>query len=217
MPVLCAICGLSPGTTKDHIPPKNLYPKPIDNDINLNTVPACSSCNNGSSSDDEIFKVLIGMETGEYQRDPQKIIDSLAATVGKNARVSGQIFSTKRRVLAGLRGPILEPAVSVHFDFKPYERVISRMVRALHWMEAGRVMALDAVVEIFPGAQLTPSLATDWMSLMHLLPLKKLNKETLSYRYHLGDDGTHFWGMQFFSRHTTFVLVHEPATPRVEA
>lgn len=217
MPILCALCGLHPATTKDHIPPRNLYPKPIENDINLNTVPACSSCNNGSSSDDEIFKVLIGIDTGEHQKDPQKSIESLAATIAKNARVAGQIFSTKQRVLAGLRGPILEPAVAVHFDFKPYEKVITRMVRGLHWMESGRVLAPDAIVRVFPGAQLNHSLATDWMSLMHLLPLKKLNKDSFSYRYQIGEDGAHVWGMQFFSHHTTFVHVQEPPAQRVEA
>lgn len=217
MPILCAICGLHPATTKDHIPPRNLYPKPIENDINLNTVPACTKCNNGSSSDDEIFKVLIGIDTGEHQKDSQRIIDSLAATIAKNARVAGQIFSTKQRVLAGLRGPILEPAVAVQFDFKPYERVINRMVRGLHWMESGRAMASDAIVRVLPGAQLTQSLAADWLSLMHLLPLKKLNKDTFSYRYQIGEDGTHVWGMQFFSRHTTFVYVQEPPAQRVEA
>ena len=217
MSLLCAICGVRAATTKDHIPPKSLYPKPRDNDSNLNTVPACSHCNGGSSSDDEIFKLLIGIDTGEHQKDPQKVIDSLAGTVGKNARIANQIFSTKQRVLANIRGPILQQAVTVTFDFKPYERVITRIVRGLHWMETGQVMNSEAGIKVLPGNQLTQSAASDWMSLMLLLPLKRLNKDSFSYRYQIGDDGIHVWGMQFFSRHTTFVLVHEASAQRVEA
>ncbi len=216
MPTLCAICGIRAATTKDHIPPKSLYPKPRDNDINLNTVPACARCNNSAASDDEIFKVLIGIDTGEHQNDPQKIIDSLAGTIGKNARVAGQVLSTAKHIFTGLRGSVLEPAVAVTFEFKPYERVISRVIRGLHWMETGKHLHPEATVQILPGTQLPPNLAADWMDLMMDLPLKMLNKDSFAYRYHIGSDGLHAWGMQFFSRHTTFVLVDEPVTPCVK-
>lgn len=217
MPHLCAICGVRAATTSDHIPPSSLYPKPRDNDINLNTVPACAICNNGSSQDDEVFKVMIGIDTGEYQRDPQRIINSLAGTVGKNARVANQIFSTKQKVLVNRGRPILQPAIAVTFDFKPYERVITRIVRGLHWTETGRAVAAEAWIQVLPGCQLTKKLASDWMSLMMSLPLKKLNKETFTYRCRIGDDGVHVWGMQFFSRHTTFVMVQEAPAQHVEA
>lgn len=210
MRTLCAICGVKSATTKDHIPPQSLYPKPRANDINLNTVPACAGCNNGAAFDDEIFKVLIGIDTGEHQADRQKIIDSLAGTIGKNARVAGQVFSNKKKIFAGLRSSVLEPAVEVTFDFKPYERVIIRAVKGLHWMETGKCLHPAATYRVLPGAQLTRSHAAEWMSLMMNLPLKKLNKDSFAYRYHIGSDGCHAWGMQFFTRHTTFVMVQEP-------
>ena len=216
MSPLCAICGISAATTKDHVPPKSLYPKPRDNDINLNTVPACASCNNSAASDDEIFKVLIGIDTGEHQKDPKKIIDSLASTLGKNARVAGQVFSTEKRIFAGHRGSILEPAVAVTFDFKPYERVITRAIRGLYWMETGKSLHPDATFQVLPGAQLSPNIAADWMSLLMDCPLKMLNKDSFAYRYYIGSEGSHAWGLQFFSRHTTFVLVVEPVAHSVE-
>ena len=216
MLTLCAICGIRAATTKDHVPPKSLYPKPRDNDINLNTVPACAHCNNSAASDDEIFKVLIGIDTGEHQNDPQKIIDSLAGTIGKNARVAGQVFSTEKSVFTRLRGSVFEPAVAVTFDFKSYERVITRAIKGLHWMETRNYMHPDATFQVLPGAQLPPNLAADWMNLMMDLPLKKLNKDSFAYRYHIGSDGCHAWGVQFFSRHTTFILVNEPVAQYVE-
>lgn len=217
MQAVCAICGLRPATTKDHIPPKNLYPKPIDGDMNLNTVPACAQCNNGSSSDDEIFKVLIGIATGEHQDSPGKVIDSLAGTIGHNTRIASQIFSTKKTVLANLRGTVLEPTVSITFDFEPYERVITRIIRALHWIETYKVLPADAKVTVFPAHEIPHDLAANFMQLLHLLPLKTLNKDTFLYRFHIEEGGVQIWGMQFFSRHTTFAYVHESAPNRVEA
>lgn len=217
MPVLCAICGVNPSTTKDHVPPKSLYPKPRDNNLNLHTVPACAHCNNGASQDDEVFKMLVGIDTGEHQDSPQKVIDSLAGTIAKNSRVAGQVFSTQKRVLAKLGGAVLEPAISVTFDFQPYERVINRIVRGLHWKETRRVFASDARVVVLPGNQIQPSLAADLMQLMHLLPLRKLNKGTFLYRFHIGNDGSQLWGMQFFSKHTTFALVDRSSGDRADA
>lgn len=217
MPALCAICGANAATTKDHIPPRSLYSKPRDNDSNLNTVPACSFCNNGSSHDDEIFKVLIGLETGEHQNAPDRVIESLAGTIGKNARVASQVFSTQKRVLANLRGKALESAVSVTFDFGPYERVITRIICGLHWIETGRALTISANVTVLPGNQIPKDLGSDFMQLLHLHPLRKLNKDTFMYRCHIGDDGCQVWGMQFFSRHITFAYVNGSSHACVEA
>lgn len=184
--------------------------------MNLNTVPACARCNNGSSSDDEIFKVLIGIATGEYQDTPQKIIDSLSGTIGHNHRIASQIFLTKKTVFANLRGKVLEPAVSVTFDFEPYERVITRIIRGLHWIETRQALPADAKVTVLPGHEIPQSLASSFMQLMGLLPLRSLNKETFLYRCHI-EDGVQIWGMQFFSRHTTFAYVYNYVSNRVEA
>jgi hypothetical protein len=217
MQTLCAICGTSPATTRDHIPPKSLYPKPIDGDMNLNTVPACVQCNNGSSRDDEAFKVLIGIATGEFRDNPSKLIDSLAGTIGRSPRIASQIFSTKKAVLTNLRGSILEPAVSITFDIEPYDRVVTRIVRALHWMETNQALSLDSKVTVLPGHQISQSLGSDLMQLLHRMPLKKLNKDTFLYRYHVDDDGNEMRGMQFFSRHTAYACIRCPVPNRIEA
>jgi len=100
---LCALCGKNTATTKDHIPPQGIYPKPRDNNINFNTVPACVECNNGSSVEDEEFKVLMGISTGVHHENPDIVIDSIARTLGNNQQIANQIFSTKQNVYAHLR------------------------------------------------------------------------------------------------------------------
>ena len=211
MQTLCAICGSNPATTRDHIPPKNLYPKPIAGDMNLNTVPACARCNNGSSSDDEVFKVIIGTSTGESSEAPSNVIDSLSKTIGRNHRMANQIFSTSKTVLVNSRGPILERAVSITFDFNPYARVITRIVRALHWIEMEWSLPAEAKVTVLPSQQLPQNLVLDLMQLMHQHPLKNLNKETFLYRFHVDKDGKAVWEMQFFSRHTTYAFCTWPS------
>ncbi len=203
---LCAICGVNPGVTRDHIPPQSLYPKPRDENIRLNTVPACKECNNGASTDDEEFKVIIGFTTGEYQSSQDRVIDSLARTIGKNQKIANNIFKTKKNVYAKLNSAILEPAIAVTFDRAKYERVITRIVKALNWIETKKAQNAALKTIVLPGDGLKINLAKSIMDVMHNLPLRSLNNGTFLYRGHVDEDGGGIWGMQFFGRHTVFAI-----------
>lgn len=203
---LCAICGVNPGVTRDHIPPQSLYPKPRDENIRLNTVPACKECNNGASTDDEEFKVIIGFTTGEYQSSQDRVIDSLARTIGKNQKIANNIFKTKKNVYAKLNSAILEPAIAVTFDRAKYERVITRIVKALNWIETKKAQNAALKTIVLPGDGLKINLAKSIMDVMHNLPLRSLNNGTFLYRGHVDEDGGVIWGMQFFGRHTVFAI-----------
>ena len=51
---LCVYCRESPATTRDHVPPRCLFPDPKPSD--LISVPCCAQCNGGFSMDDEYFR-----------------------------------------------------------------------------------------------------------------------------------------------------------------
>lgn len=55
----CALCGVRPATTVEHIPAKSLFAQPRPND--LITVPACAPCNNGSQTDDDYFRKTLAL------------------------------------------------------------------------------------------------------------------------------------------------------------
>jgi hypothetical protein len=55
----CYLCQSTEKLTSDHLPPKNLFPKPKP--TNLITVPCCASCNGGFSKLDEQFRVFVSM------------------------------------------------------------------------------------------------------------------------------------------------------------
>lgn len=209
---LCALCGKNSATTKDHIPPQGIYPKPRDNNINFNTVPACSDCNNGSAVEDEEFKVIIGFSTGDFQENPDVVIDWIARTVGKNQRIANQVFSTRQNVHAYLRGPILEPAVAVTFDGTKYSKVVSRIIRGLYWLQKGHALGRNPKITVFPTCSIKPDLAKSMMRLMDCLEVHSLNKETFVYKVQFYEDGTSIWGMQFFKKHTVFAFAESPET-----
>lgn len=53
----CYLCRSTESLTKDHLPPKNLFPKPHPS--NLISVPCCKTCNEKFSKLDEQFRVFV--------------------------------------------------------------------------------------------------------------------------------------------------------------
>lgn len=207
MKKLCAICGENEATTKDHIPPKSLYPKPRPNGINLNTVPACSKCNNGDHLIDEEFKVVINLSTGEFRDNSTDVLDTTARTVGNNHRIAEQIFASQRDVFTYLRGPILEPAVAITMNGENYCKVVQRIVRGLYWMNTGKALDKNAIITVLGEGNLDPKTIKDLMDIMKSLEATYLNQKTFVYKFFLDDDGSGIWGLQFFKKHTVFAVI----------
>src|SRR5689334_8854010 len=89
----CAYCG-EPATTRDHIPPKKLFPQPWTDD--LITVPACSACNNCSSSDDEYFiwMVTVSAKAIGQEADKARQQRTMMPTSDRRRRMATQIVNT---------------------------------------------------------------------------------------------------------------------------
>src|SRR5471030_1318304 len=65
----CVYCGATDDLSDDHIPPKNLFPKPRP--LNLITVLACRvKCNGSASMDDEYFRHCLCMSE-KVGRNPE--------------------------------------------------------------------------------------------------------------------------------------------------
>ena len=62
----CYLCGSIENLTRDHIPPKCLFPKPRPN--NLYTLPCCYACNNGASKDDEYLRLATSLSINRSEK-----------------------------------------------------------------------------------------------------------------------------------------------------
>ena len=68
---LCALCGVNQASTRDHVPPKAIFPKPRPP---LITVPACFECNNSASDLDDLFKVYLSMHAAENNEIARQLL-----------------------------------------------------------------------------------------------------------------------------------------------
>lgn len=210
MKKLCAICGIRPGTTSDHIPPKGLYTRPYP--INMHTVPACSKCNQGGATADEIVKIMIGLSTGDARGGQPLVIESMQKTLAKNKKLSRKVFRSARRTFHHFNGPILRPAVAVRFDGKEYREVMTRIVRALYWVEKGSALGIAAKVKVDAFEQIDDAVLVGLIqTVLNSTEPKHLNESTFVYRVVFGESGNSIWGLMFFGAHLAIVSADAPA------
>ncbi|KTC53796.1 hypothetical protein AO269_08375 [Pseudomonas putida] len=178
----------------------------------MHTVPACAKCNQGGASADEIMKIMIGLSTGELRPDSPMVLDSMRRTLKKNKRLRREVIQSSKPTFHPLHGQIFRPAVAVHFDGKPYIEVITRIVKALYWVEKGSALGLAAKVDVEIFDQIDdPGRVALVQTLMNSLEPRHLNESTFVYKVTFDESGCSIWGLMFFGGHLAIATADAPA------
>ncbi len=146
---LCAYCGLRPGTTRDHVIPKGLFPKPRPQSII--TVPVCALCNNAKSQDDDYLRdmLVIDFQTEGHPIAQQILKGPMIRSAARNkSRVA------RAAQLASGRIPIRTPsglyignAVVIPLESDRLQRIFATIVRGLTFHFHQRRLPPDCVFE----------------------------------------------------------------------
>lgn len=197
---LCAICGVNPATTVDHVPPKGIFPKPRPND--LITVPACADCNNADSQYDERFMVYLSMHAGLDQAETRKLfVNHALRTVEHNQRLKRKILAEAEEVeLTTPAGVYAGKAHALNWDSEAHTRVIERTTRGLYFHEYGEVLGERGVVDVMWFERLPDRLA----SMTGSLPLRSVANGNFSYKHLRAETVLPEWSIwvyQFYARH----------------
>lgn len=122
----CAYCGGESNLTRDHIPPKSIFSKPLPSD--LITVSCCLPCNREWSKHDEYFQLMMKMGV-----DPDHFPLASAAsvrTIGNLARPESIRYA--RYLWESFR----QEDRCVEVDSKRIGFVLHRIVRGLYYHHA---------------------------------------------------------------------------------
>ena len=136
---LCIYCGITEGKTKDHVPPKNLFPKPRPTD--LVTVPCCETCRRGQSLEDEHFIRMVTMrqDVAEHPAASQ-ILEKVHRSFSKPRKrgfTQSLINTVKEFDLKSREGLYLGRAASYDVDLERLCKVIERTTLGLYFHEIG--------------------------------------------------------------------------------
>jgi hypothetical protein len=149
---ICTYCGKSGPTTYDHVPPKNLFPKPRPS--NLRTVPSCLSCNQGASDDDEYFRLMLAMSNdlaGNPHLDKVRPIALGALERPEHARLKRAIELTRSKiVLFSPTGDVAGHQETYAANTTRLDNVVSRTAAGWYFIIFGQ----RAEPEMMVGSQL---------------------------------------------------------------
>lgn len=149
-PVLCAICGIREATTRDHIPPRQIFVPPIP--ANLITVPACFACNNQASGYDERFVAMLGIHLANQGDDVGRRLfnERTMRTIAKNKRFGRNVMSRTKPVEVTTPGGIfVGKAHAVLWDSEAHTHVIRRMVRGLYCHHYTRSLGESIDIKVY--------------------------------------------------------------------
>ena len=143
----CVICGVSPATSREHIPPQCLY---IQRPRDYLTVPACERCNHETKLDDEYFQLMMAQMCGQVEAQDlwrSKVQPKL------DRRPATEELVSRSRGLGAVDGgsgdvryfPIVSP------DWMRLTRVVKKITCGLHWHHTGRIIPAECRVVITPA------------------------------------------------------------------
>lgn len=212
----CIYCGATASSTADHIPPKNLFPKPRPS--NLISVPACDDCNHGFSKDDEYFRLALTSrrdleDQPAVKRLNDEVLSGLSRPESEGFRQS--FFNSTRTVDEVLADGTLRPKMQFQRDFDRLSKVALRIVKGLFYhefkgiMPSGRMdvfddvgFAFDSMQPIFPLQSVLKTLREE--------PVRIIHEEVFEYCFASVDGApeTIVWQLTFFRRAWFLVLTN---------
>jgi hypothetical protein len=125
----CYLCGAS-ATTKDHIPPLCIFPKPRPS--NLVTIPACNACNHDRSLDDEYFRLVIAAGSRDAPQSHSVLQQRIIPRMRKTPALIVEFLKSVQRVnFQSPEGVDIGQAPVFQINRSRVQAVIDKIVRGL--------------------------------------------------------------------------------------
>jgi hypothetical protein len=144
----CVHCGTPSDLTRDHVPPKCFFPKPLPS--NLITVPACARCNQGMGLDEEHFlaTVMFG-EAGISATGKNLWSEKLSRMHEKNRGLRKRIARAMSYADVFSKGGIyLGRRMTIDVDQARVARVVHKILRGLYFFEFGERVPANATIAV---------------------------------------------------------------------
>lgn len=194
----CAYCS-SPGVTKDHVPPKNIFAKGMPDPP---WVPACESCNRGASKDDEYMQRLAMLYEAEACKDAQDVEKRFMRALqreeakGLQADVFNSLTSlTPEQELASPDG------INISLDGCRLTKIVEKIVRGWFFKLHGKRLPPDYKIMTYqPGKGTSAAVLLSNEELIQNVPGFYFGDHAFTFQvaFHPDDVFLSCWRMEFY-------------------
>ena len=217
----CAYCGQLTGTTKDHIPPRSIFLRPLPK--NLPTVRACRACNAGASDEDEYFRDTV-LKWHRVTDKPivQPLVDSMlraASMPEKRAYAAQTLASMSESEVTTASGILLgrQPIFRVQGD--KMARAAERYARGLYRYTFKRRVPSDVEVTVSLNPEHTLGLSDKWIEWIRRGTVRVVQDGVFTYGHVAAIDRpeAQVWLMLFYGEFPVLGFLRPPCGPNVGA
>lgn len=197
-PEICGYCGNPSPTTRDHVPPKGIFPPPRPSD--LVTIPACTSCNQSASETDERFRAYLSLHVGVDTPTTRQLWDPALRSIRRKRSLRQRLLADLERVWTRTSsGIITGRAYRGLWDSEAHDTTIERVIRGLYFHHYGEVLGSRANVRAQWYRRLTPEILEVTEDSDH----RSIGDGQFVYRYGRAMDSPlhSVWLFQFHGRH----------------
>jgi hypothetical protein len=197
--IACAYCGAASLITRDHIPPKGIFPAPRPND--LITVPACASCNRAASESDELFRAYLSLHVGFDTPSTRRLWEQRALPrIRRRPRLRDHIVRKSERVWLTTPGGVIHGhAYRMLWDSNVHDKTIERLIRGLYFHHYQEVLGRRVHVKTHWYRGLTE----DLLDATSDCEQRSVGNGQFAYRFGRAVDGQlhSIWLFEFHGRH----------------
>jgi len=201
---LCYLCGKPNPDTKEHIPPRGIFPKQPTGQ--LITVPAHESCNNQYAEDDELLRNLIISASWRSGKGREAWDKQVVASWKKNPGAKKELIN--RLTTVKIKNPVTgkkEEYPALMGEVSLFERQVERFTKGLYYHRYKEPLPSDISIEV---SKLKPPEIT-FSSLQALginVQLKHIEPEVFSYFFPVSNENRNK-GLVYFVFFDTEVFV----------
>ena len=144
---LCYLCGKPNPDTKEHIPPRGIFPKKPTGQ--LITVPAHETCNGKFKKDDELFRNLIISASYRTPKGSEAWDQQVVSSWEKNPGAKNELKN--RLTTIQIKDPISGIAAkhyAIMAEVSLFQRQIERFTRGLYYHRFHEPMPVDIEIKI---------------------------------------------------------------------
>src|SRR5712691_521330 len=195
---ICGYCGSASATTRDHIPPKGIFPPPRPDE--LITVPSCASCNQGASDSDELFRAYLSLHVGVETPSTGRLWEPALRGIRRNRRLHQRLLTDLERVwLTTPSGVIYGQGQRGRWDSEAHDATIERMIRGLYFHHYREVLGNRVRVKAHWFRGLTP----DLLEATAECEQRSVGDDQFVYRFGRASDAPlhSIWLVEFHKRH----------------
>jgi hypothetical protein len=145
---ICVYCGNKPGTTKDHVPPKKLFPEPRP--TNTVTVPCCEECQKKYKKDEDVFAAWINFGPAGASKVGKALWNQkLRRTYKKDYGVRKVIADSFRQISLVTPGGIyLGKKLAIKIDRRRLINVLKKIILGLFYVEYRERLPEEVPIDI---------------------------------------------------------------------